>query len=67
MSDFHFHGPSVEEEIKSQNRGLLLEEADLHSIVNMTLLKSQFICGSQHQLSSQVVVCCLVTKWCPTH
>ena len=49
-------------EIKSQNRGLLLEEADLHSIVNMTLLKSQFICGSKHQLSSQVVVCCLVTK-----
>ena len=55
--------PRVEEEIKGQNRGLLLEEANLHSTVNMTLLKSQFICGSKHQLSSQVAVCCcLVTK-----
>ena len=40
----NMHGPRVGEEIKSQNKGLLLEEgqkdtANIHSTVNMTLLK----------------------------
>ena len=76
LSDFHFHRPRVEEEIKGQNRGPLLEEANffIYFIIIFlnftlfyftilywfchspyTLLKSQFICGSKHQLSSQVV------------